>query len=503
MQRAVIVFAVTAIVLVAAAPAEATFPGQNGKIAGADFTQINEFTSTADVFTINPDGSGFTHVTSEYPQTESTPAWSPDSSKIAFTTNRDGNSEIYVMNPDGTGQTRLTNNSGGDAISAWSPDGAKIAFVTSRDGNAEIYVMNADGSGQIRLTNNSFTDTDPAWSPDGGKIAFDTNRDGSWDIYSMNVDGTGETNLTNAPDNQFTPTWSPDGSKIAYIGPVGFQGGQTFVMNRDGSGQRPIVTENNAKSSPAWSPDGTKIAVWRQGTFLNPPTGIALINADGSGTATQLPRAFGPEDFGNRLDWGPVVSGYPRPRGATPFITYLVPAFKACTAPNRTHGSPLTFGSCSPPQQSSSYLTVGTPDANGLAAGTIGSVRYTVLPNQGDLRIGVSITGVLTKTALAPYSGELSADVGVRITDKNNTPNPGGPGPGTVQDTSFPVTVPCVSSSCLVATSANAVMPGSVLQGKRAIWQLGQVTLYDGGADGVASTTGDNTLFLVEGVFVP
>jgi hypothetical protein len=72
-----------------------------------------------------------------------------------------------------------------------------------------------------------------------------------------------------------------------------------------------------------------------------------------------------------------------------------------------------------------------------------------------------------------------------------------------VQDTSFPVTVPCSAGTCSVATTANAVVPGALVAGQRAIWQLGQVKVYDGGADGVASTTGDNTLFMVEGIFVP
>jgi dipeptidyl aminopeptidase/acylaminoacyl peptidase len=74
--------------------------------------------------------------------------------KIAFTSDRDGNSEIYVMNADGSGQTRLTNDGAIDNEPVWSPDGTKIAFWTERNGPAEIYVMNADGSGQINLTKN-------------------------------------------------------------------------------------------------------------------------------------------------------------------------------------------------------------------------------------------------------------------------------------------------------------------------------------------------------------
>ncbi|MFP6642604.1 MAG: protein kinase, partial [Candidatus Latescibacterota bacterium] len=66
-----------------------------------------------------------------------------------------------------------------------SPDGSKIAFVSDRDGNHEIYVMDSDGSNQTRLTSNYASDYDPSWSPDGSKIAFGSDRDGFGDIYVM------------------------------------------------------------------------------------------------------------------------------------------------------------------------------------------------------------------------------------------------------------------------------------------------------------------------------
>jgi dipeptidyl aminopeptidase/acylaminoacyl peptidase len=78
--------------------------------------------------------------------------------KIAYTTIADGNSEIhaFTFTPPGTfsGDTRLTNNPATDSEPTWSPNGTQIAFVSDRDGNFEIYKMNADGTGQTRLTHN-------------------------------------------------------------------------------------------------------------------------------------------------------------------------------------------------------------------------------------------------------------------------------------------------------------------------------------------------------------
>lgn len=91
--------------------------------------------------------------------------WSPDGSRIAFTSDRDGGTGIYVMNADGSGPTRLTDSPAGDFLPTWSADGSKIAFISSRDGNREVYVINADGSGQTNLTKNPAYDVAPTWSP--------------------------------------------------------------------------------------------------------------------------------------------------------------------------------------------------------------------------------------------------------------------------------------------------------------------------------------------------
>ena len=93
------------------------------------------------------------------------PDWSPDGTRIAFESNRDGNWEIYVMNHDGSDVQRLTDDPGNDLMPAWSPDGSLLAFQTDRDGNWEIYLMSADGSNPIRVTNNDWKDSEPVWKP--------------------------------------------------------------------------------------------------------------------------------------------------------------------------------------------------------------------------------------------------------------------------------------------------------------------------------------------------
>ena len=68
--------------------------------------------------------------------------------RIAFTSSRDGGvEEVFHMRAHGSEQARLTPTPNRDFAPAYSPDGTRIAFVSRRDGNDEMYVMNADGSG--------------------------------------------------------------------------------------------------------------------------------------------------------------------------------------------------------------------------------------------------------------------------------------------------------------------------------------------------------------------
>jgi serine protease AprX len=209
-------------------------------------------------------------------------------------------------------------------------------------------------------------------------------------------------------------------------------------------------------------------------------------------------------------------TGYARPKAATPSVVRLVPAFESCGAPNRTHGPPLAVPSCSPPIQASDYLTVGTPDANGKAANAAGSVQLKVVgespinPNNGDqadVQIKAQLTDVRKLSDLTDYSGELRGVVGLRITDRLNSPGQAIAATVTDLDVGFTIACsttadPAIGGSCNLSTSVDTLLAGTAIEGKRAIWETRQIRVFDGGADGDAETAG-NTLFAVQGLFAP
>ena len=268
----------------------ATFPGENGKIAYEAYED-----GYKNIFVMNQDGSGQTNISTDPAFNDFNPDWSPDGTKIAFTSTRDGNLEIYVMSSIGTNLKRLTNNAASDSNPEWSPDGSKIAFESSRYGNDDIYVMAFDGSGQTRLTVYPSFDVGPTWSPDGTKIAF---RRGN-DIYVMDPFGFDQTKLSDAPTGfEGGLDWSPDGTKIAFhvLSSPASVTREIYVMNADGSGVTNISNDPDSDySGPSWSPDGTKIAFQRAPS--DDAGTIHLMNADGSGKTGALASGFSP-DFG-------------------------------------------------------------------------------------------------------------------------------------------------------------------------------------------------------------
>ena len=216
------------------------------------------------------------------------------------------------------------------------------------------------------------------------------------------------------------------------------------------------------------------------------------------------------------------VVGFPRPKGATPLRASLVPSFDSCTAANRTHGLPLIFPSCNPPVQSSSVLTVGTPDANTFNANSIASLKLDVITgnpsneiDDADVKLTLSMTDVRNKPSGTDYVGRVLATAPLQITDRMNAPESPEPGTGQTVPMQFPAD--CVATvsttiggACAANTTFDAVVPGAVPEGQRSVWELGQFEVKDAGPNGTGYAAcpptcgdGDETTFMRAGVFVP
>ena len=175
------------------------------------------------------------------PFVDDSPAWSPDGTQIAFTSDRTFDVEIFVMDADGGNVQQLTDNSGEDWQPDWSPDGQRIAFASQVSGDFEISVMDADGGNVQQLTASPGHDWGPVWSPDGQRIAFASDRTGNFEVYVMDADGGNVQQLTDNPGEDFEPVWSPNGEQLAFGSrrPPNPNEIAIYLMATDGSDVKP------------------------------------------------------------------------------------------------------------------------------------------------------------------------------------------------------------------------------------------------------------------------
>jgi len=145
------------------------------------------------------------------------PAFSPDGSRIAFTSTRDGQPEIYIMDADGTSAGRLTNSPGADGDASFTADGQSVVFHSQRTGHRQIFLQPITSSDAVQLTQEPADNSQPTVSPDGESIAFVSNREGNNHVWLMSKDGSNQRPLTRGQQSKETaPHFLRDGS-LAYL----------------------------------------------------------------------------------------------------------------------------------------------------------------------------------------------------------------------------------------------------------------------------------------------
>ncbi|SES47891.1 DUF11 domain-containing protein [Actinokineospora terrae] len=358
-----------ALPVVVGPPAQATFPGINGKIY---FDQDDE------VYSINPDGTGLTQLT-DSDDLSKDPRVNADGSKVAFLrySFSQGSNQVWVMNPDGTGATQLTSAISADSGSlAWSPAGDKLVYSPDL-----LTVIDADGTDPFSL---GVSGGAPTWSPDGTRIAYTA----SGGIRAINPDGTGQTTIKNRPSPpEFLsgPSWSPDGTKIA-ASTYDFSTGQggVFTINADGTGYTNISGTNTDDGAAVWSPDGTKIS-------FHDGTGLAVMNTNGTG------RTALHSGFLNNGDWAAV------PAGADVSVSVTDSA-----DPVSLGGSPYTY--------TVSVANAGPAGATGVSVSTTLSGANRTINSATSSQGSCTVSAPTVSCALGAVAASGSATVTISVT---------------------------------------------------------------------------------------
>jgi len=240
-----------------------------GELASHKLLITSVRTGDTEIFVVDPEMGDAQNLTRSPSSEDRYPAWSPDGTKVAFTSNRDGTFNLYVMDADGKTVRQLTHEKPPAVcyFPSWSGDGKQIVFGLDDGKKGWMCSISPDGSNFKRIAEGR----DPCISPDGKTIAFTEKVGRGYCVFVMDADGRNVRQLTTHEDEigAVCPIWSPDSNKILYADQVG-EALEIFVCDADGKNIKQLTQLGMISSSAAWSPDGkwisfrvTDTAYWR------------------------------------------------------------------------------------------------------------------------------------------------------------------------------------------------------------------------------------------------
>jgi TolB protein len=232
-------------------------------LAGSKIIFVSTRTGAKEIWAMDYDGKNQRPIT-KYRSISTTPAVSPDGTRLAFTTYARGQPTIEVFSLETLRKLPFFNqNASMNATPSFTPDGRRIAFSsTLAGGYAQIYIADVNGSNLDRLTSVRAVEVEPKVNPKTGReIVFVSGRSGPQQIYRMNVEGTDIVRLTTGEGEASNPAWHPDGQHIAFAWTRGFEPGNfnVFLMNVATREYVQLTHGAGRNENPTWAPDGRHI----------------------------------------------------------------------------------------------------------------------------------------------------------------------------------------------------------------------------------------------------